>query len=151
MTIGFPDDTIALRVGRHVDASPERVFDAWLDPALARRFLFATPTGEMTRVDIDPRVGGTFCIVERRGDEDAAHHGRYLEIDRPYRLVFVFSTEQDGNDGSRVTVDFAAAGDGCDVTLLHEMGRRWADYAERTRQGWTSILDTLASHMDTAT
>lgn len=151
MNTGFPDDTIALRVDRHIDASPERVFDAWLDPALARRFLFATPTGEMIRVDIDPRVGGAFSIVERRGDGDAAHFGKYLEIDRPHRLAFVFSTEQDGTDASRVTVDVTPGGDGCDVALLHEMGPEWADYAERTRQGWTRILDTLASHMETAT
>lgn len=151
MSTGSPGGTLSLRVSRHIDASPERVFDAWLDPALARRFLFATPTGEMTRVDIDPRVGGTFCIVERRGDEDAAHFGRYLEIDRPRRLVFVFSTEPDDTDGSRVTVEFTAAGDGCDITLLHEMSPEWADYAERTRQGWSTILDALVRHMDTAT
>ena len=49
-----------LKVTRLVAASPERAFDAWLDPKLARRFLFATPTGEMVRADIDARVGGKY-------------------------------------------------------------------------------------------
>ncbi len=38
-------DPIILTVGRDIAASPERVFDAWLDPAIARRFLFANVGG----------------------------------------------------------------------------------------------------------
>ena len=42
-----------VKVKRPFAASPERIFDAWLNPQIAGRFLFATPTGEMVRVDID--------------------------------------------------------------------------------------------------
>ena len=46
-------------ITRRFDFSIERVFDAWLDPAKASKFLFATPTGQLVRVDIDARVGGS--------------------------------------------------------------------------------------------
>lgn len=105
----------------------------------------------MQRVEIDPRVGGGFCVVERRDGQDAAHHGRYLEIDRPHRLAFSFSVEPDA-PGTRVAIDIQPAGDAaCKVVLVHAMDPAWVEHAERTRQGWQGILDALASYMDTAT
>jgi uncharacterized protein YndB with AHSA1/START domain len=133
---------IVLTVSRHFDAPPEMVFDAWLNPEAARHFLFATDAGLMQKVEIDARVGGTFLIVEKRGDQLAEHFGEYLEIDRPRRLVFSFAAVCDSGF-TRVELDFVADGDGCTVTLTHEMDPQWADYEERTRHGWTTILAGL--------
>lgn len=41
------ENKVTVRVKRRFNASPERVFDAWLDPQKAGKFLFATPTAEM--------------------------------------------------------------------------------------------------------
>lgn len=139
-----PSDPIVLRVVRRFEASPERVFDAWLQPATARQFLFATAEGDMQKVEIDARVGGGFVIVERRGEELAEHYGVYLEIDRPRRLVFAFSAEKPDPDGSRVSIDIVPHGSGCELTLTHRMAPEWKDYAERTQAGWKTILESLA-------
>jgi uncharacterized protein YndB with AHSA1/START domain len=132
-----------VRVTRRFDASAERVFDAWLDPKTAGRWLFATPTGQMMRVEIDARVGGQFIIVDRRDGEDVEHRGEYLDIDRPRRLVFTFGVPKYSSETTRVCVDIVPRETGCELTLTHE--GVLPDYAERTKAGWTEILGRLAA------
>ncbi|MFC3078256.1 SRPBCC domain-containing protein [Phenylobacterium terrae] len=132
-----------VRVTRRFRASPERVFDAFLDPAMAGRFMFRTPAGELVRCEVDGRVGGRFTIVERRGDEDAEHLGEFVRIERPRKLVFMFGNEGWDGEFSQVDIDIAPAGDGCELTLTHRMAPKWADWVGRVEEGWTLILGNL--------
>ena len=136
-------------VSREITAPPERVFDAWLDPAEAASFLFATPDGKITRCEIDARVGGRFLITDRRSDGDADHHGKFVIIDRPHRLVFLFrGPHTEEGEWSTVTIAIEALGDGSRLTLTHEIPEKWASYAEPVRQGWTMILNQLERQME---
>lgn len=138
-------DTVSVTVERRIAAPPEAVFDAWLDPESVRHWLFATPDGAMEKVEIDPRVGGGFTIVERRGESLAEHFGEYVALDRPHRLAFDFWTSF-SEERTRVAVTIAADGEGSLLTLRHE--GVWADYEGRTRQGWTMILGNLAKTVE---
>jgi uncharacterized protein YndB with AHSA1/START domain len=131
-------------VERVIAAPPEAVFDAWLDPDQAGRWLFRTPDGTLERCEIDARVGGGFRIDERRGDEIAEHHGEYVEIGRPSRLAFDFWTSF-SDERTRVTIDIAPDGAGSRLTLTHE--GVWDDWIDKTRQGWATILDGLAQDL----
>jgi len=137
-------DTVLVRVTHRFDASAERVYDAFLDPERASKFMFATPTGRIVRCDIEARVGGTFTIVDRRGGEDVAHTGKYVTLDRPRRIVFTLSVEKYSTDTNTVTVDITPLRRGCELTLTHEMSARYAPFRERAREGWTDILDVAA-------
>jgi uncharacterized protein YndB with AHSA1/START domain len=136
---------ITVRVTHRFSQSPERVFDAWLDPEKARTFLFATESGQMVRAEIDARVGGAFAFVDRRNGEDIEHVGEYLEIDRPRRLVFTFAVPKFSSEATRVSIDIVSSGSGCELTLTHE--GVLPDYASRTESGWAGILRGLDARL----
>lgn len=108
----------AVCITQRYRASPQRVFDAWLDPGQAARWLFATASRPASRVTIDARAGGSFCFVESSGPAEIPHAGRYLEIRRPRRLVFTLSGPANGR--TRVSVDIVPLKSGSAVTVVHE-------------------------------
>lgn len=134
---------LSIKVRRWFSVSPGRVFDAWLDPSRARKFLFATETGEMVRCEIDARVGGRFCLVDRRDGEDVEHVGEYLEIDRPRRLVFSFAVPKFSPTYTTVTVEVRPVEEGSEVVLTHVLPAEVAEWEEQDRKGWTMILEAL--------
>jgi uncharacterized protein YndB with AHSA1/START domain len=142
-----------VRVTHRYNVPSERVFDAWLTPAQAGRFLFATRTGNILHCEIDPRVGGEFTVTDRRpladAEEsffDAQHRGVYVEIQRPHRLAFDFSVEPYADAPTRVTIDIVSMGPQmCELVLTHDMGD--SEIArlnvERSRKGWETMLTQL--------
>ena len=84
--------TTAVKVPR------EKVFDAWLTADRMARFLCAGDT-HVASEEVDPRVGGAFRIIMANAQGSYDHRGRYLEIERPARLRFTWtSTATNGND-----------------------------------------------------
>jgi uncharacterized protein YndB with AHSA1/START domain len=139
-----PSDHI-VRITRRFDYPAARVFDAWLNPELAGRFLFATEDGEMLRTEIDARVGGRFMVVERRKGVEMEVFGEYLEIDRPNRLVFTFTAPKCTlAETTRVTVEVRPLGAGCELTLTHEVSADVARHSEGIESGWGTMFRKLA-------
>ncbi len=132
-----------LRVTRRFQASAEHVFDAWLDPARARKFLFATPRGEMQHVEIDPARG--FRIVERRDGQDFVHVGRYVTVEHPHVLSFAFAAGLDGQPlGAETTVRVEItplAVGGSELMLQHDGVP--SDLIEQGERSWAMILANL--------
>ena len=142
------EETGEVRVTRRFEAPPEAVFDAWLDPATAGHWLFATPDGEMARVEIDPRIGGRFEIVERRDGEDVLHTGVYEEIERPSRLVFSLQAPKYAPNSDRVAVGVAPDGDGSVLTLTQGVSKGAPASPEQIERGWSRVLAALASRLE---
>ena len=77
--------TPVVRIQRTIKASPERVFDAWLDPEALAKFM-RPGAGMGCDAANDPRVGGKFLITMLGdGANVHPHTGEYLEIDRSRR------------------------------------------------------------------
>ena len=137
-------DKTSVRVRRRFYAAAERVYDAFLDPQRAAKFMFATPAGQVVRCDIDGRVGGTFTIVDRRGGEDVIHTGRYVTLERPRLIVFTLLVEKYSSESSTVTIEISPRTRGCELTLAHELKGEETFDANHTEEGWVGILDVAA-------
>lgn len=137
-----------VKVSREFNFPIERVFDAWVDPVGVGNWLFSTPEGKNKVCEVDPREGGDFKVGEQRGDEMAIHVGTYHRIDRPNQIVFSYYQESTNDDlPSNVTINFERKGDGCVVTVTHEMDDIWAEYEESAINGWNMIFDGLKNHL----
>lgn len=133
--------TATIVVRRKIAASPDELFDAWIDPqALA---LWMRPTGiRRTTATTDARVGGRYEILMEGERETYPHHGVYRTIDRPRRLVFTWVSQGTNGRETLVTVDFVPQGALTEVVITHEQLPDGAS-ASHT-EGWTSALARLA-------
>lgn len=132
----------AVRVQRTLNATPERVFDAWLDPNALSQFM--KPGGAHRSADAvtDARVGGRFVITMIEENRVFPHTGEYLELDRPRKLVFTWFSKATAMAKSTVTVELMpVAGDKTQLTLTH-VGIPQGEMENHNR-GWTAIMDLL--------
>jgi len=153
---------VKAQVTRKLTASSERVFDAWLNPEFATRWLLTSPSSDRNgrRVELDPRVGGKWVITDRRNGIDYVGDGEYLEIDRPNRLVFTFRIAQLSPTIDRVIVEIVPLEQGCQLTLTQEIviphredapneqiREMKAQYKRSTEKGWSSMFNNLEKHL----
>ena len=138
----------AVRVARRFAVPAQRVFEAWLDPAVAGNWLFATALHPMPEVEIDARRKGSFRFADRQNGDAVEYTGSYLQVAPPRHLAFTLSMKEIPSAVTRVSVEFVPLASGCKAILTHE--KLPADRARDTAARWTGILyglaETLASN-----
>jgi uncharacterized protein YndB with AHSA1/START domain len=154
-----PETAAVVQITRHYPAPRDRVFRAWTDPALFRRW-FTPVDGTSPSAEMNVQPGGRYRIEMKPPPELAPTTyvvGTYLEVEPPERLVYTFVWEQlppderlaevglDGLDEleSRVTVEFRDLGEATEVCVTHER-LDTADLRAFHRWGWRSSMDKLA-------
>ncbi len=138
-----PDNTVVIR--RLIPARRADVFAAWTDPESIRHWMCP---GDATSAaaQLDVRAGGKFRIVMKSPTRDYVHTGEYLTVDPPSKLVFSWSTSEDSDPATLVTVELKDAGEDCELTLTHQ--RLPADLAPRYSGGWDQIAQKLAEYSE---
>jgi uncharacterized protein YndB with AHSA1/START domain len=125
---------LKVNIDKIIDASIEKVFDAWLNPNMPSKFMMGMPYMPETDVELDPREGGSFKFIMHYRGEKLPHTGKYLEIRRPDKLV----------DNSTVTLNFTKIDENkTNISLSHV---KFIDEESRAAHegGWGCILDKLS-------
>ena len=103
---------------------------------------------EVVSIEIDGKVGGAFSFLVRRGNQVIDHIGTYAVIDRPSRLEFDWGVKG-MKDSSRVAVSIHPHDNGCKLELIHYLHPDWAEYLQRSIEGWAQMLEVLDRHLKT--
>lgn len=141
-------ETTTVRVRRVMPASPEVVFDEWLDPQSLTEWMCPRPSRVVALV-VEPRVGGTVRFDVDADGVAVLITGRFLTIDRPRLLRFTWSNSNwpDPTMVSVVEVTFAPAG--ADDTLMSiEHSLLPTTEFDDFQQGWIDTFDQLATQLD---
>jgi uncharacterized protein YndB with AHSA1/START domain len=137
----FDEHAGNLVVVRRVIAAPrERVFAAWLDPAMLAAFMRPGQTIGAS-ADVDPRVGGAFRIVMAHGEGEVEHWGEYLAIEPPSLLSFTWISENTDRLPTVVTIEFHDRNGRTELVLTHR--RLPAPRVPPHRGGWGDIVREL--------
>ena len=116
--------SLDLRFERLIAAPPERVFDAFTDPAGQRAFYGKDDPGWVVESECDLRVGGQWSIAFGPSRERLYHHRHVFEaIERPHRVLL--ATTETRLDGSSfaTSMEFTfAPRDGGTLMTLHHAG-----------------------------
>jgi uncharacterized protein YndB with AHSA1/START domain len=132
-----------LRIERTFAAPAETVFDAWTSAEVMRRWFHAGPDWETPEAEVDLRVGGAVRIAMRRPDGgQAAAHGEYRVIDRPRRLVMVWTFDDVPSNTQLIELTFSESG-GSTTVLMINSGIVSEARRESQQLGWRECLNEL--------
>jgi uncharacterized protein YndB with AHSA1/START domain len=141
-------DAATARVQRVMPATPDVVFDAWLDPESLADWMCPRPA-RCVSIEIEPRVGGKVRFDVDSSGQLTLIIGHFLAVDRPHLLRFTWSHSgwQDPTTVSIVNVAFEPIGD--DETLMSiEHSLLPPEGLDDHQHGWTVTADQLAAHLE---
>jgi len=133
---------LTVNVNKTIHAPIDKVFDAWLNPEILSLFMMPMPGMSASDIENDVREGGDFTIIMHVGNEALPHTGKYVEINRPDKLVFTWVSHR-SVDNSIVTLNFTKIDDNnTNISLSHV---KFIDEKARSdhQGGWGNILDKL--------
>ena len=117
-----------------IDATPETVWEFFVDPAKVMRWMGID-------AELDPQPGGIYQVNVISGN---TARGEFVEVDKPHRLVFTWGW--DGNDSlppgaSTIEAVLTPEGKGTCLRFVHR--DLSPEQAASHRVGWDHYLDRL--------
>ena len=133
-----------VRIERTFEASAEDVFDAWTSEEVIRRWFIPQDGWQEPSAEVDLRVGGKIRVVMRDPDgEPVGAGGEYTLIERPHRLAFTWTFDDDPSNEQMIELEFTER-DGATTVLFVN-----SDISEERRRdqqydGWSTCFDEMA-------
>jgi len=142
MTDQTKQEKLSILMSRQYDSPPEKVFQAWTDPEIVRKW-WGNEEYRVTMIEIDLRVGGRYRwgLYHLPTQKDHIVSGEYLEIIPNSKVVCTWQWES-MDYANELMLDFKPNENGTELTLNHI---KFVDKALRDdhAQGWTGCFDRI--------
>lgn len=129
-----PPKTTDITVTRAVAATPEEVYDLWLDKDSP-----GGPWHGCTRLILQPRADGLFYHAGEFEGRVWAHYGRFIALERGRRIEHTWVSEGTRGLESVVTLTLAPEGQKTRITLRHA-GVPDDEFGRTHKDGWEWML-----------
>jgi len=135
-----PINTTEINLTRLINASPEEVFEAWLDHTTPGSPWF----GVSKAIVNPPKVDGLFYSMYQLAGREIAHYGRFTTLEKPHTIQHTWVSEGTRGMESLVTLTFTAVDEKTQVQVKHtnipddEEGRRH-------EHAWGYVLGAMRS------
>jgi len=137
-------------IERTYDASPERVFDAWSDPAAKARW-FGPPEKPEGAYSLDFRVGGSEHLSIALPDGPVySFDAVYQDIVAGQRIVYTYDMHKDQAriSVSVATIENEGLGAGTQLTLTEQgVFLDGLDTSAEREHGTNVLMDTLSGYL----
>lgn len=142
----------SLQVKHFYKASPEKVFTAWADPEIVKKWFAPSENMSVPLAEVDFKVGGTYRIgmfmpkghMDAPADMTVYVGGEYLEIVQNKKIVLTWRWENWPSEqkSTKITLDFVAKDGGTELVLSHEELSDDESVKSHTH-GWMGCLKQL--------
>ena len=133
--------TTEITVSRTIPATPEEVYDVWIDPKSP-----GGPWYGATKVIVNVAVDGLFYLALGHEGKTWPHFGRFVKLERPKVVEHTWMSESTKGLESVVTVALEKQGAGTLVTLRHS-GVPDDEQGRKHKEGWDWVLGALADSL----
>lgn len=125
-----------------INADLNTVWDCWNNPEDIKQWNTASEDWHTTQSMVDLREGGQFKsrMEAKDGSMGFDFAGSYTQVDKPKRIKYVME------DNREVSIEFQQTEQG--VTVTETFDAEEQNDPEFQKQGWQSILDNFAKHVE---
>jgi uncharacterized protein YndB with AHSA1/START domain len=132
-----------VRIERVFDARAEDVFDAWTSEEVIRRWFRPARGWREPSAEVDLRVGGRIRVVMRNPDgEPVGAGGEYTLIERPHRLAFTWTFDDDPSNQQMIELEFTER-EGTTTVLFMNSEISGDERRDSQYEGWSTCLDEM--------
>ena len=139
----MPEHKIIVEID--IEAPPQRVFDAWTDPAQLAAWWGDDEFYHTREWTCDVRPGGRWHCAGSGGGKMAGEFevgGEYTVVEPPHRLGFTWKPTWDSGVVTDVLIELTPAGAGTHLRLTHT-GFATVESREGTNEGWNRVFAWL--------